>query len=1130
MPFTKEQANLRLERINSPQELRDLIKQLDVRGSGSTTLLWSGSAGLNGNNLDERIAAEKIALSLHSENPNIRIVANTEASKFLNLDRSSENFNRQLAAKLESLFASDPDRIEEFLYGAVDKRTHKRLSKGIWDDVSENFVKLASGDVRLIVGGGGQDRVFAQTELPALLQNPAVTSIEGVPKDSLNTLAKTSGIQSVTRLLMGLSEVNTGMIRIRVDQNGRPISGVAGTYKIDATDYMRMSQSSSPIPLGMRAMVDYIPRERQLRHIQAIDDIRRVNLSLRKNGYLSPKQLDPYHVPGVLGRISSYAGVAGDTFSVSTMVIKSTSEMSRGDYEGARYTVSSWVCETTGSFIAGRLATAVVAPLMMTGPVGFLVGAGIIITASIAGGELGKKLLKDQQKRIIEIVEIIEIIASPLVLDLDGNGIQTLSMTSNYLHFDFDNNSFAERTGWVGPNDGLLILDLNANGKVDSGAELFGNSTVLRDGQVAPDGFAALAMYDLNNDQCIDSRDPIWDRLRVWRDRNSNAETDPGEWLTLTDLQIKSLYLSNFPDKKIDNQGNYHIQHGIYERMDGRIAEMTDVWFKKDATYGLPLITREVDEGTAALPNVPGMGIVPSLHQAMMDPNHPTLKAKLLEWLAATREQRMVLIEELLFEWCNASQNPFARPNRVYGSLDPLIAQKVAVIEKLFGEGLRNSEEVVADNRSAAVLAYFRDICLDFDMLLNVDTAIKPLFQLAVPVEGDQFGPLQLDLTESLQHMRSQFVRDPDPAYIPMIQWQLLHHEAPGQTFFQALQTLAASTADAMQRALRLQNMHTAPWKWQRGTAESDDLTGTANDDFIEGGRSVDVLRGGLGNDTLHGGPGLDSYYGGLGGDTYLVSQNADGEFDNVIDEGSALGGQVDRVIFWDRASNQVQPILERDKIVFYSLKNGYLDANPFMREPVAFIAKQMEAQHRIEEFHFSDGVVWTHQTLLQQLPINGTEGPDKLNGSYQQSNRLYGLGGNDLLFGGIRNDQLEGQNGHDRLAGFSGDDIIIGGPGNDTLEAGAGSDTYIFSSNFGHDNIIDISRAADEVDKIIFSDLSRRDLTSVVRKDMGLRLSFGSSSSIQLQYQLYPQCRIESFVFADGAVWNHDNLMQLLR
>jgi hypothetical protein len=112
-------------------------------------------------------------------------------------------------------------------------------------------------------------------------------------------------------------------------------------------------------------------------------------------------------------------------------------------------------------------------------------------------------------------------------------------------------------------------------------------------------------------------------------------------------------------------------------------------------------------------------------------------------------------------------------------------------------------------------LAYFRDICLDFDMLLNVDTAIKPLFQLAVPVEGDQFGPLQLDLTESLQHMRSQFVRDPDPAYIPMIQWQLLHHEAPGQTFFQALQTLAASTADAMQRALRLQNMHTAPWKWR---------------------------------------------------------------------------------------------------------------------------------------------------------------------------------------------------------------------------------------------------------------------------------------------------------------------------
>jgi hypothetical protein len=38
---------------------------------------------------------------------------------------------------------------------------------------------------------------------------------------------------------------------------------------------------------------------------------------------------------------------------------------------------------------------------------------------------------------------------SPLVLDLDGNGIQTLAMDDEYIHFDHDNNGVPERTGWV---------------------------------------------------------------------------------------------------------------------------------------------------------------------------------------------------------------------------------------------------------------------------------------------------------------------------------------------------------------------------------------------------------------------------------------------------------------------------------------------------------------------------------------------------------------------------------------------------------------------------------------------------------------------------------------------------------
>jgi hypothetical protein len=46
------------------------------------------------------------------------------------------------------------------------------------------------------------------------------------------------------------------------------------------------------------------------------------------------------------------------------------------------------------------------------------------------------------------------------------------------VYFDHDNNSFAEQSGWVGKDDGLLVFDKNNNGKIDDGSELFGNFVI----------------------------------------------------------------------------------------------------------------------------------------------------------------------------------------------------------------------------------------------------------------------------------------------------------------------------------------------------------------------------------------------------------------------------------------------------------------------------------------------------------------------------------------------------------------------------------------------------------------------------------------------------------------------------
>lgn len=1130
MGLTKEQAISRLSKITTPEQLRQLIKELDVMGSGKTTLLWSGSAGFHGSDKKEKIAAQRIANSLVEANSDFRILANTEASRFLDLDRASKDYNPHLASKLESLFPDSPDKIREFLYGPEDTATKKRLGKGVWDVVSENFVRHSEGDVRLVVGGGGFDRIFAQTELSALLANPAITSIEGVPIAALKAFANISGTLQLTRLLMGISEATTGMIKLQVDSGNRPILTSNRTYKVDATDYIKMNDQFLSVPQGMRSMNDFIPMERRLRHVQAVKEIYKMNSVLQHHGYVPPIQLDPHGARHVFGRLASGAGVVGDLASLSMMVGKASSEMRTGNHQEAHNTVASWTFETVGSLAAARVATVVVAPLMVAGPIGFLLGAGIIIGASFLGGELAKKLLKNARKRLIEWHYEIEWLASPLVLDLDGNGIQTLALNQTLIHFDHDNNDFLEQTGWVGASDGLLILDLNGNGSVDSGAELFGNYTRLDDGQLAADGFTALAMYDSNADQQIDHLDPIWTRLRVWRDQNSNAQTEPGEWLSMADLQVIALHLGYLVHDVIDANGNTHRQHGTYERLNGKVAALTDVWFAKNTIDSLPTTIREVDEQTAALPNLPGMGIVPSLHQALMNPNNPLLRQTLLQWLGSTRLQRMALNQQLLFQWCDASDNPLVPPDRLYGSCDDLIHLKVAVVEKLFGDKVINSEMILGINRSNAASAMCDEMAFYMDMLLNFEVAIQPLLELAVPVESDQFGPLQLDVTDSVQHLRSQFQQDPDPGFIPMIHWQLIHHDSAGQSFFNALQSIAASTPDALQRAMRFQRPTAAPWEWRRGSPDHDQLIGSARNDFIEAGGSYDAMWGHDGDDTLHGGPGQDDYYGGKGSDTYYISQNAAGEADTILDEGSDFNGLPDRVVFWDLASHEVHPVLEGQKVAFYSRKGGLQETISWEHNGVALIHNQLDPQNRIEEFHFADDVVWSYNTLLLNLPLQGTEGHDSLTGVSHTSNRLHGLGGNDTLVGGLLSDHLEGHKGRDRLTGLAGADTLIGGPGDDTLEGGEGADTYYFSANSGHDRISDLERRSNVVDRVIFTDLTTTSLTRVARMGQSLRLHFGSSSSLTLVNQLEPLSRIEKFVFANGPAWGHDTLMRQLR
>ena len=154
---------------------------------------------------------------------------------------------------------------------------------------------------------------------------------------------------------------------------------------------------------------------------------------------------------------------------------------------------------------------------------------------------------------------------SPLIVDLDGDGVETTT-TEDGTHFDHDNNGFAEKTSWVGKDDGLLVRDLNNNGQIDDGTELFGNNSVLSSGEKAANGFEALADLDSNNDGIFDNSDTAWNQVDVWKDSNQNGKVDEGELLTLEQAGIESIDLDYQNSNTVDANGNTVGQIGTFDK------------------------------------------------------------------------------------------------------------------------------------------------------------------------------------------------------------------------------------------------------------------------------------------------------------------------------------------------------------------------------------------------------------------------------------------------------------------------------------------------------------------------------------------------------------------------------------
>jgi Ca2+-binding RTX toxin-like protein len=219
----------------------------------------------------------------------------------------------------------------------------------------------------------------------------------------------------------------------------------------------------------------------------------------------------------------------------------------------------------------------------------------------------------------------------------------------------------------------------------------------------------------------------------------------------------------------------------------------------------------------------------------------------------------------------------------------------------------------------------------------------------------------------------------------------------------------------------------------------------------LRGGFGSDTLKGGAGNDTLHGEHGYDSIVGMSGNDSLLGGVGNDklnGSAGNDKLEGGdnedSLNGSVGNDTMWGQ--NGYDHMSAEDGADFYS-GGADLDTITYESRTTGQTIKQDGVNN--------DGNAGEGDNVSNDIEtVYGTNGNDTIIGGFGKQ-KLYGLGGDDVLRAGVDNDTVYGGAGDDRAWGDTGNDVLIGEADDDSLWGGAGDDTSYGGA--GDDTIVSI-------------------------------------------------------------------------
>jgi len=159
---------------------------------------------------------------------------------------------------------------------------------------------------------------------------------------------------------------------------------------------------------------------------------------------------------------------------------------------------------------------------------------------------------------------------SPIMISLDGAAYD-LSSAKDGVSFDIDGVGGSNSVAWPRHPElvGFLFTDIDGNGVPNNGRELFGNSTLLRTGHVAQNGFQALAEYDSNQDGLVTPTDSEWQRLAIWFDLNRDGKATLNEVFTLDSVGIVAFETTPQWTGRTDGSGNRYKWRAKFAMLHG---------------------------------------------------------------------------------------------------------------------------------------------------------------------------------------------------------------------------------------------------------------------------------------------------------------------------------------------------------------------------------------------------------------------------------------------------------------------------------------------------------------------------------------------------------------------------------